>query len=244
MNLDISAKFKSPDRYVISALRATGTRVENHLLVQRALRQMGMPLYGILTLDGYKNTTDEWLNPDAMMKSSTSPWPFPTEAFLRQRGRCRPGPSCRTKTRFRRRGPIDRFPGVDSPDGQGPISGHSQGCGRGAPACQSRHDSGESRSRATSRRFHVERRTFIKCTGLAACNLMWGLNGRLWAGGSAHRRRLVVVLLRGAVDGLSVVVPYAESEVSRPSSQHSHSTTPERPTGPLSWTIVLHCIRP
>ncbi len=58
----------------------------------------------------------------------------------------------------------------------------------------------------------MERRTFIKCTGLAALNLMWGLNGRLWAGGSAHRRRLVVVLLRGAVDGLSVVVPYAESE--------------------------------
>ncbi len=62
------AKFKSPYRYVISALRATGTRVENHLLVQRALRQMGMPLYGILTPDGYKNTTDEWLNPDAMTK--------------------------------------------------------------------------------------------------------------------------------------------------------------------------------
>ena len=52
MNLDISGKFKSPNRYVISGLRATGTRVENHLLVQRALRQMGMPLYGILTPDG------------------------------------------------------------------------------------------------------------------------------------------------------------------------------------------------
>jgi uncharacterized protein (DUF1800 family) len=32
------------------------------------LMQLGMPLYGCLTPDGYKNTRDAWLNPDAMTR--------------------------------------------------------------------------------------------------------------------------------------------------------------------------------
>jgi uncharacterized protein (DUF1800 family) len=32
------------------------------------LRQLGMPLYGCQTPDGYKNTEDAWLNPDAMTR--------------------------------------------------------------------------------------------------------------------------------------------------------------------------------
>jgi uncharacterized protein (DUF1800 family) len=30
-----------------------------------AMDQLGMPLYGCLTPDGYKNTEDAWLSPDA-----------------------------------------------------------------------------------------------------------------------------------------------------------------------------------
>jgi uncharacterized protein (DUF1800 family) len=63
-----NAKFKTPYQYVVSALRATDTPVSSTWLFQGALQQMGMPIYGCATPDGYKNTQEAWLNPDAMTR--------------------------------------------------------------------------------------------------------------------------------------------------------------------------------
>ncbi len=60
------AKFKSPYRYVLSVVRAAGEPVGPVRPLLNSLTQMGMPLYGCQTPDGYKNTQDAWLNPDAM----------------------------------------------------------------------------------------------------------------------------------------------------------------------------------
>ena len=62
-----NVKFKSPYRYIISALRATNANVENIKPIVQFLRQQGMPLYQCLTPDGYKNTQETWLNPDALI---------------------------------------------------------------------------------------------------------------------------------------------------------------------------------
>jgi uncharacterized protein (DUF1800 family) len=62
------AKFKTPYQYAISAVRSTGIDVQNFRPIRGFLQQMGMPLYGCLTPDGYKNTEDVWLNPDAMTR--------------------------------------------------------------------------------------------------------------------------------------------------------------------------------
>ncbi|WP_404785448.1 DUF1800 domain-containing protein [Altericista sp. CCNU0014] len=62
------AKFKTPYQYALSAVRATGTEVTNFRPVVGFLQQAGMPLYGCLTPDGYKNTEAAWLNPDAMTR--------------------------------------------------------------------------------------------------------------------------------------------------------------------------------
>ncbi|HEY9721571.1 MAG TPA: DUF1800 domain-containing protein [Oscillatoriaceae cyanobacterium] len=61
-------KFKTPQQYVLSALRATETQVENYGLVQRQFVQLGQPLFGMLTPNGYKNTQEAWLSPDAMAR--------------------------------------------------------------------------------------------------------------------------------------------------------------------------------
>ena len=61
-------KFKTPYQYVLSALRASDAHVVNYLPVLGALRQLGMPLYGCQTPDGYKNTQEAWLNPDALTR--------------------------------------------------------------------------------------------------------------------------------------------------------------------------------
>lgn len=66
-----AAKFKTPFQYVISAVRATGMQVENVTPLVRTLRQLGMPLYGCVSPDGYKYTQDAWLNPDAMVHRVT-----------------------------------------------------------------------------------------------------------------------------------------------------------------------------
>ncbi|HXZ88021.1 MAG TPA: DUF1800 domain-containing protein, partial [Candidatus Binataceae bacterium] len=60
-------KFKTPYEYVISSVRASGTPVRNVLPLAGTMARLGMPLYGCQTPDGYKNTQEAWLNPDAMM---------------------------------------------------------------------------------------------------------------------------------------------------------------------------------
>src|SRR5574340_510535 len=60
-------KFKTPYEYVISMVRATGESVTNVKPLLGMMQQLGMPLYGYLTPDGYKNTQSAWLNPDSMM---------------------------------------------------------------------------------------------------------------------------------------------------------------------------------
>ncbi|MBY0242327.1 MAG: DUF1800 domain-containing protein [Burkholderiaceae bacterium] len=60
------AKFKTPYQYVVSALRAAGAPPDSTQAALAALNRLGMPLYGCQTPDGYKNTQQAWLNPDAL----------------------------------------------------------------------------------------------------------------------------------------------------------------------------------
>ncbi len=64
----IGAKFKTPYQYVISAVRASGAPTANITPLLAAMTQLGMPLYGCATPDGYKNTQEAWLNPDALSR--------------------------------------------------------------------------------------------------------------------------------------------------------------------------------
>jgi uncharacterized protein (DUF1800 family) len=61
----IGAKYKTPNQFVISAARASGVAVNNVRPLLGVMDQLGMPLFGCLTPDGYKNTQDAWLGPDA-----------------------------------------------------------------------------------------------------------------------------------------------------------------------------------
>lgn len=65
---DQSAKFKTPYQFVVSAVRASGVEVTNVRPLLGILNQLGMPLYGCVTPDGYKNTEEAWLNPDGMSR--------------------------------------------------------------------------------------------------------------------------------------------------------------------------------
>jgi uncharacterized protein (DUF1800 family) len=62
----IGEKLKTPYQYVISVVRAAGLEVNNVRPLLAAMNRMGMPLYGCQSPDGYKNTEDVWLNPDAL----------------------------------------------------------------------------------------------------------------------------------------------------------------------------------
>jgi uncharacterized protein (DUF1800 family) len=62
------AKFKTPYQYVVSSVRAAGQPMAVNLRpLLGTLNNEGEPLYGCLTPDGYKNTQEAWLNPDAMI---------------------------------------------------------------------------------------------------------------------------------------------------------------------------------
>ena len=58
-------KYKTPYRYVLSAARAAGLEVKNPRPLLGTMARLGMPLYYCPTPDGYKNTEEAWLSPDA-----------------------------------------------------------------------------------------------------------------------------------------------------------------------------------
>lgn len=61
-------KFKTPYQYIISIYRSSNTKEPNLRAIYGMLRQLGMPLYGCSTPNGYQNTRNAWLGPDAMMR--------------------------------------------------------------------------------------------------------------------------------------------------------------------------------
>lgn len=63
----LNAKYKTPLRYAVSALRASDAHPTDYKPVVQFLRLQGEPLYAHLTPDGYKNTKDAWLSPDALV---------------------------------------------------------------------------------------------------------------------------------------------------------------------------------
>ena len=91
-------KFKTPYQYVVSTVRASALPVTNVRPLLATLYQLGMPLYGCQTPDGYKNTESAWLNPDAVTRriafatalaSGRLPLARPIEAGPRADGRSR-----------------------------------------------------------------------------------------------------------------------------------------------------------
>ena len=60
-------KFKTPYQYLISAIRATDPEMTKIKAISGALKQLEMPLYGCRTPNGYQNTQEAWLNPNAIL---------------------------------------------------------------------------------------------------------------------------------------------------------------------------------
>jgi uncharacterized protein (DUF1800 family) len=60
-------KVKTPQDFVISAVRATGAQVQNPLALAKAMTDLGMPLYGHQTPDGYSMKSDAWNSTTALV---------------------------------------------------------------------------------------------------------------------------------------------------------------------------------
>jgi uncharacterized protein (DUF1800 family) len=61
------AKVKTPFEFVVSALRATATEVDDAKPIVREVQQLGMPLYMCQPPTGYKDTADAWVNTGALV---------------------------------------------------------------------------------------------------------------------------------------------------------------------------------
>lgn len=64
---NIGTKFKTPYRYVVSAARAAGIEPARAGQLSRALVDLGQPLYGCMSPDGYACTQSAWLDPDGLL---------------------------------------------------------------------------------------------------------------------------------------------------------------------------------
>ena len=56
------AKVKTPEEFVVSAVRASGADVKNAIPLVQALDKLGMPLYGMQTPNGYNWMAETWVN--------------------------------------------------------------------------------------------------------------------------------------------------------------------------------------
>jgi len=56
------AKVKTPEEFVVSAVRASGAEVKNAIPLVQALDKLGMPLYGMQTPNGYSWMAETWVN--------------------------------------------------------------------------------------------------------------------------------------------------------------------------------------
>jgi uncharacterized protein (DUF1800 family) len=61
------AKVKTPEEYVISAVRASGAQVDNPAALVQALDKLGQPLYGMQTPNGYSWTQEGWVSTGALV---------------------------------------------------------------------------------------------------------------------------------------------------------------------------------
>jgi uncharacterized protein (DUF1800 family) len=61
------AKVKTPIEFLVSAVRASGTTVNNPLPLVNAMDRLGMPLYGMQTPNGYSWTADAWVSSNALI---------------------------------------------------------------------------------------------------------------------------------------------------------------------------------
>ena len=61
------AKVKTPIEFVVSAARAGNADIENMQLLANAVREMGMPLYGCVTPNGYSWQSDTWVSTNALV---------------------------------------------------------------------------------------------------------------------------------------------------------------------------------
>ena len=59
-------KFKTPYQFVLSSVRASGIVTTNVKPLMAQLTQLGQPLYGCQTPDGWHDTEADWLNPSAI----------------------------------------------------------------------------------------------------------------------------------------------------------------------------------
>lgn len=60
-------KLKTPQEFVVSAVRASGAQVDNAAGLVAALNRLGMPLYGVQQPNGYSWKADPWLGGEALL---------------------------------------------------------------------------------------------------------------------------------------------------------------------------------
>jgi uncharacterized protein (DUF1800 family) len=61
------AKVKTPLEFVVSAVRITGRETVDTTRLVRALRELGMPLYGCEPPTGYDDTAEAWISAGALI---------------------------------------------------------------------------------------------------------------------------------------------------------------------------------
>jgi hypothetical protein len=61
------SKVKTPEEFVVSAVRASGATVGNSLALVQALDKLGMPLYGMQTPNGYSWMSEPWVSTGALV---------------------------------------------------------------------------------------------------------------------------------------------------------------------------------
>jgi len=75
------SKVKTPIEFVVSAARSSNAEIDNMQPVANALREMGMPLYGCVTPNGYSWMSDTWVSTNALVNRMNFALSFAANRF-------------------------------------------------------------------------------------------------------------------------------------------------------------------
>ncbi len=209
-----AAKLKSPLEIVVSSLRALDAKPDGSLRLARVLARMGQPILLESAPTGYAEVRDAWLGSSAMLGRMSFATALATKRKLgadfdlesaAAGGAFGHGSRARDDAAVRR--PTSRGR-AQSRRERGVGAAHAGTPPRPGLGPAARRSELSTTVRSTMSDFSISRRSLLFAASLTPAALL--ASRFAWAAEGPRPKTLVCVFLRGGLDGLSAVVPYAE----------------------------------
>ena len=218
------SKVRTPLEFVVAAARATGFQPHDPGLYLQALNLMGMPLWQPAGPNGFSDVGNSWASPEGMKARLDIAWAM----GQRMRGAAEPLAALKTA-----------LGETASPDTVETIQRANRASRRWRSSSWRRSSRGDDHGPRLSRLVPVTPR--LRARGRRVRGLAgFGFLPMPASAAGARDPRFVVIILRGAMDGLSAVPPIGDPDYAALHGDLAFSASGDRAALPLESGFGLH----